>query len=49
MPTPDHLSLTRQQEAELVRARDHAPQPYLRERAALLLNIAGGQSIRAAG
>ena len=48
MPTRYQLSLTQQQEAELVRARDHAPQPYLRERAAMLLKIAAGQSIRQA-
>ena len=47
MPTSYLLSLTQEQEAELVRARDHAPQPYLRERAAILLKIAAGQSIRA--
>ena len=46
MPTPYQLPLTPEQEAELVRARDHAPQPYLRERAAILLKIAAGQSIR---
>lgn len=48
MPTPYQLPLTSDQETELVRTRDHAPQPYLRERAALLLKIAGGQSIRTA-
>lgn len=48
MPTPYQLMLTSEQEAELVRTRDHAPQPYLRERAAILLTIAAGQSIRAA-
>jgi len=48
MPTAYQLPLTQEQEAELARARDHAPQPYLRERAAILLKIAGGQSIRRA-
>ena len=48
MPTAYQLLLTQEQEAELVRARDHAPQPYLRERAAVLLKIAAGQSIRRA-
>lgn len=48
MPTPSHLALTHNQEAELVRTRDHARQPYLRERAAILLKIAAGQSIRQA-
>ena len=48
MPRPYQLALTTDQEAELVRTRDHAHQPYLRERAAILLKIAGGQSIRVA-
>ena len=48
MPTSYQLALTPEQETELVRARDHAPQPYLRERAAVLLKIAAGQSIRSA-
>jgi transposase len=48
MPTAYQLPLTQEQEVELVHARDHAPQPYLRERAAILLKIAGGQSIRTA-
>lgn len=46
MPTAYHLSLTQEQEAELIHARDHAPPPYLRERAAMLLKIAAGHSIR---
>jgi transposase len=48
MPTPYRLALPDNQEAELVRTRDHARQPYLRERAAILLKIAAGQSIRQA-
>lgn len=48
MPTAYQVPLTQEQEAELVRTRDHAPQPYLRERAAILLNIAAGRSIRSA-
>jgi transposase len=48
MPRADQLPLTQEQEAELAHARDHAPQPYLRERAAILLKIAAGQSIRRA-
>jgi transposase len=48
MPTTYQLALTSDQEAELVRTRDHAQQPYLRERAAVLLKIAAGQSIRSA-
>jgi hypothetical protein len=48
MPPTSHLALTPEQETELVRTRDHAPQPYLRERAAVLLKMAAGQSIRGA-
>lgn len=40
------LTLTDKQRAELLDLRDHAPQPYLRERAAALLKIAGGVSGR---
>ena len=47
MPIPYRLALTDEQRRELVATRDHAAQPYLRERAAALLKIAGGQSIRA--
>lgn len=36
------LSLTDNERAELVQLRDHAPQPYLRERAAALLKVADG-------
>lgn len=46
MPIPYQLCLTTSQQAELVQTRDHAAQPYLRERAAALLKIASGQSIR---
>jgi hypothetical protein len=48
MPAPYQWSLTPDQESELVRTRDHAQEPYLRERAAILLQIAHGLSIRAA-
>jgi transposase len=48
MPASYQFALTSEQEAELVHARDHAPQPYLRERAAVLLKIAAGHSIRRA-
>ena len=48
MPTAYQLSLTQEQQADLIRARDHAAQPSLRERAAILLKIAAGQSIRQA-
>lgn len=46
MPVPYQLTLTAAQQTELVQSRDHAPQPYLRERAAALLKIASGQSMR---
>jgi hypothetical protein len=38
------LSLTDARRAELARARDRDPRPYLRERAAALLKIADGQA-----
>lgn len=41
------LELTEQQVAELQALRDHAAQPYLRERAAALLKIANGASATA--
>lgn len=44
MPAPLSLLLTVEQRAELEEMRDHAPQPYLRERAAALLKVANGQS-----
>ena len=37
------LHLTPAARADLVHARDHAPEPYVRERAAALLKIADGQ------
>jgi len=42
MPALRHLTLAPAQRAELVRLRDTAPKPYLRERAAALLKIADG-------
>ena len=36
------VSLTGEQRGDLVALRDHAPQPYLRERAAALLQVADG-------
>ena len=47
MPIPYQLALSDEQRCEVVATRDHAAQPYLRERAAALLKIADGQSIRA--
>jgi hypothetical protein len=39
------LVLSTAQRAGLVQMRDHAPKPYLRERAAALLKIADGQAV----
>ena len=47
MPIPYQLALTDEHRCEVLATRDQAAQPYLRERAAALLKIAGGQSIRA--
>lgn len=44
---PRVLLLTEAQRAELTQARDHDHRAYLRERAAALLKIADGQSVRA--
>ena len=46
MPGRLQLSLTEPQRAELEELRDHSPRPYLRERAAALLKVAGGLSGR---
>ncbi len=42
MPQRRTFSVTAEQEAELIRVRDHDPRPYLREQAAALLKIHGG-------
>ena len=42
MRPPQTLELSAEQRAELEDLRDHSPLPYLRERAAALLKIAGG-------
>lgn len=47
MPVPRGLALTAIQTAELTRLRDHDPTPDLRERAAAILQVAAGQSVRA--
>ena len=44
MPGKVRLNLSEEQRAELVDLRDHHPKPYLRERAAALLKVAGGWS-----
>jgi hypothetical protein len=39
------LALSAGQRVELVELRDHAPKPYLRERAAAVLKVADGQAV----
>lgn len=46
MSRPYKVVLTTEQQTELERIRDHHPQPYVRERAAAILKVAEGQSIR---
>jgi transposase len=46
MGHPLVLRLSTDQEVELLRLRDHAPKPYLRERAAALLKVAAGMSAK---
>jgi hypothetical protein len=46
MPKRLRLNLTSEQREELERMRDRHPKPYLRERAAALLQIADGRSGR---
>jgi transposase len=43
MPKTRKLTLSAEQTAELRQIRDHHPKSYLRERAAALLKIAGGE------
>ncbi len=45
MPAP--LALRPEQADELTHLRDHDPAPYVRERAAAILKVAAGQSLRA--
>jgi transposase len=47
MPVPFRLDLTPAQRTELVAARDHAPKPHVREKAAAVLKVADGASLRA--
>lgn len=44
MPKRRTFQITAEQQAYLVDLRDHDPRPYLREKAAALLKIAGGKS-----
>ena len=46
MPKVFKLSLTIEQEKELIAARDHHQKPYVREKAAAILKVGDGQSIR---
>jgi hypothetical protein len=46
MPRTCHISLSAEQEAELVVLRDNSPKPYLRERAAAILKVAAGATIK---
>jgi hypothetical protein len=45
-PTPV-VPLSAEQRAELERLRDHSPRPHLRERAAAVLKVAGGLTLKA--
>lgn len=47
MPAPLVVCLRPEQTQELTRLRDHDPTPYVREKAAAILKVAGGQSLRA--
>lgn len=46
MPAPRPFALTATQRAELMQIRDRDRRPYLRERAAALLKLAEGWSMR---
>lgn len=46
MPKRRTLPLTQEERAELVEIRDHAQKPYVRERAAALLQVSEGKSGR---
>jgi hypothetical protein len=47
MPAPLVVVLRPEQTTELEHLRDHDPTPYLREKAAAILKVAAGQSLRA--
>ena len=47
MPAPLVVALRPEQIRELERLRDHDPTPYVREKAAAILKVAAGQSLRA--
>ena len=46
MPAPFALALRPEQVDDLTHLRDHDPAPYVRERAAAILKVAAGQSLR---
>lgn len=46
MPARLSLKLTEKEEQQLASYRDRHPKPYLRERAAALLQVAQGKSVR---
>lgn len=46
MALSTEVNLTAKQRSELLRARDHHEKPYVRERAAAVLKVADGQSVR---
>ncbi len=46
MPKVYRISLTKKQKAELETARKRHPKPYVRERAAAILKVAAGWSLR---
>ena len=48
MPVPSQLRVSSAQREEFVQTRAHARQPYLRERAAVLLKMASGHSLQEA-
>lgn len=48
MPSRTHLALNEAERTTLCELRDHGPKPYLRERAAVVLAVAAGASLRAA-
>lgn len=47
MSAPLAVALRPDQTQELEQVRDHDPTPYLREKAAAILKVAAGQSLRA--
>lgn len=46
MPKYRTISLTSEEKADLIELRDHAEKPYLRERAAAIIQVAAGHSGR---